>query len=314
MKVAFIGCGGHAKTSLYPLLPGLGFDLAATCATSLANAQDTAARFGADGAYDDVERMLKEVRPEAVLVAVPPTAYADIVRACVAAGVPAFLEKPGATSADEARALASLAEQAGVPVMVGYMKRFAPAYQQARECLQRGDFGAPTLATFTFVMGPFGTDFDSYLVDNPVHHLDLARFLLGELIDVSARSRTSAEGRHALTVSARAADSGALVSLQLGSTGSWWQRNESVEVFGTGSSLFVDNVDTCTLRPPARPEQVWRPNYTVPFAQNLTGTTMGFAPELAHFRSVVADGLASESDLLGAARTLDLVAAVQAAL
>ena len=40
--------------------------------------------------------------------------------------------------------------------------------------------------------------------------------------------------------------------------------------------MVVENLDTCIWRPPTRPELVWRPNYTVPVAANMTGATMGF--------------------------------------
>src|SRR5207244_682431 len=104
------------------------------------------------------------------------------------------------------------------------------------------------------------------------------------------------------TVAARAtAESGAVVNIRANTTGSWEQHNEAVEIFGEGHSLFVDNIDTCTWRPPARPEHTWRPNYTVPVALNMTSATMGFGSELEHFRRVVTEGIPNESDIASAA-------------
>jgi len=99
-------------------------------------------------------------------------------------------------------------------------------------------------------------------------------------------------------------------SIRANTTGSWEQRNEAVEIFGNGHSLYVDNLDTCTYRPPERPEQVWRPNYTVPLAANMTGATMGFASELEHFRRVISEGVPCESDIASAAATLDLTGTI----
>jgi predicted dehydrogenase len=311
MRVGVVGCGRHATSVLLPALIHLGFDVA-VCSPRLSRAQAAAARFGARNAYDDLAKMTRSEDLEAVVACVPPQAYGTVIRQCVEARLPIFAEKPGASGAAEAGDLAARSADAGVPVMVGYMKRFAPAYARARAVMAQPGFGAPSLATFTFVMGDMGVDFESYLVDNPVHHLDLARHLLGELHDLHVTRGRSRGGRHALTVAARA-DSGAVVSLQLGSTGSWRQHNESVEVFGEGSSVLVDNVDTCVLRPPDGPEQRWTPNYTVPDEENSTLTTMGFGPELTHFRDVVR-GAACQSDMASAARTLALVEEVKTQL
>ena len=135
----------------------------------------------------------------------------------------------------------------------------------------------------------------------------LARFFFGELEDIHVQRGKGTEH----TVAALAmSESGAVVNIRANTTGSWEQHNEAVEIFGEGHSLFVDNIDTCTWRPPARPEHTWRPNYTVPVALNMTSATMGFGPELEHFRRVVTEGIPNESDLSSAAATLALTSQI----
>ncbi len=312
-RVAVVGVGDHATSVLIPLIREAGFDIVATCARRRSSADAAAAKFRIAAAYDSVPEMLEGTSPDAVIAAVPPAAYSEVVRACIERGVPVLAEKPGAVDAHEAEELADLSLARGVPVMVGYMKRFAPAYRQARAVIEDAAFGSASLATFVFVMGDFETDFRNYLIDNTVHHLDLARFLLGELGEVHARRRPSFGGRHAVAVMATS-ESGALVSFQFGSTGSWFQRNEWVEIVGEGASVNVDNVDTCVYRPGSRPEQVWRPNYSIPLEGNLTSTTLGFLPELLHFRDVVAGSAVCESSLESASRTLLLLRQVEKVL
>ena len=305
IRVGAVGVGVHAVNAILPSLPVVDLRLVATCARHLDRAQAVANRFGAASAFDDVERMLDEVELDGVVVVVPPDQFAPVIRACLRRGVPVFSEKPAANDAAEAAHLAEEAAAAGVTVMVGYMKRFAYAYRLARDLMSRDGFGRPTLASFTWSMGPFSDRFDfrDWLFENPVHHFDLARFFCGELTDVHV---ARAAGREYTVVVTAASQSGAVVSIRANTTGSWEQRNEAVEIFGEGHSLFVDNLDTCTHRPPERPERVWRPNYTVPLAGNMTGATMGFVTELEHFRRVVADGVPCESDLASAAATLAL--------
>jgi predicted dehydrogenase len=308
-RVAAIGVGPHAVTSLLPALPAAGLRLAATCARHLDRAEAAAATFGAGAAFDSVERMLDSVELDGAIVVVPPDQFSDVIGACIDRGLPTFAEKPAANDAEEASRLAEQAAAANVPVVVGYMKRFASAFRQAKAIATTPGFGSPTMGSFTWSMGPFAHRFDlrDWLFENPVHHFDLARYFFGELHDIHVKVRPGEE--HAVVVSATS-DSGALVSICANTTGSWEQQNESMQIWGDGHSLVVDNVDTCIWRPSERPEQVWRPNYTLPSAANTTGATLGFATELAHFRSVLVDGAAPDSDMASAAATLALTAEI----
>jgi predicted dehydrogenase len=309
LRAGIVGVGAHAVNAILPALPVAGFQLVATCARHLDHAQEVGRRFGAGHAFDEVGRMLDEVELDAVAVVVPPDQFAPVITACLEAGMPVFTEKPAANDAAEAASLAAHAAETGVPVLVGYMKRFASGYGTARELMRRPEFGEPTLGSFTWSMGPFAHRFGlrDWLFENPVHHFDLARFFFGELEDLHAVLGRGPE--HTVVVTATST-SGAIVSIRANTTGSWEQRNESVEIFGEGHSLVVENLDTCTGRPPERPEQVWRPNYTVPLAANMTGATMGFVSELEHFRAVLRDGVPCESDLASAAATLELTSRI----
>lgn len=306
MRAAVIGVGRHASSNLYPNLRPAGIELVATCARTIHNAQTAATAWGAAHAFDDAEQMLSTVDVDGVVICVQPSDYAPLVKPCLEAGVPVFCDKPGAATAEEALELADLSDATGVPIVVGYMKRFAPAYQRAREIITRTEFGRPSMATFTFAMGQgFGGDLRTYLIDNPVHHFDIARYLLGELQELQAKVTEVRGFGHGVGAVARAA-SGAVCTFNFSTTASWEQRNEFVEIYGEGHAVRVENVDTCTYRPPQRPEHVWRPNYTVPAVSNSSATIMGFAPELEHFRDVAMREAPSASDMRSAATTLAL--------
>jgi UDP-N-acetylglucosamine 3-dehydrogenase len=307
VRIGVIGVGAHASSNLYPNFRAAGMDLVAVCARRRPRAEEQAARWAGARAFDNVDEMLGSVDLDGVVISVPPPEYAPLVRACLDAGKPVFTEKPGAATSAEASELAALSAQSGVPVVVGYMKRFAPAYRQAREITLTQDFGPLSLGAFTFAMGSgaFDGELRTYLIDNPVHHLDLARYFLGELSDLQAYVTELPGFGHGVAAIARAS-SGAVCSFNFCTTASWTQRNEYVGLFGKGHAVWVENVDTCTYRPPERPEQVWRPNYTVPVQANSTATTMGFVPELEHFRQVTAGEVANLSDMANAAATLTL--------
>ena len=81
LKIGFVGCGEHARTNLYPVLPGLRVDLMAICARRLERAQRAARDFGASAAYDDFQEMFTKEPLDAVIICVnaretPPAAIA----------------------------------------------------------------------------------------------------------------------------------------------------------------------------------------------------------------------------------------------
>lgn len=302
-----VGAGRHANSALYPSILEAGFDLAAVCARTPERAAITAGRWGADAHHTSVEDMLATGGLDGVVVVVPPAAYRPILAQCIQAGIPVFCEKPGGQSASELREVAALAAEAHTEVVVGYMKRFAPAYRHAREVISSAGFGPPSLAHFTFAMGrvdEYLADLRHYLIDNPVHMIDLARYLLGEIGEISAVLNVVPTVGLSVSAIARS-EGGATCSFDFCTTASFAHRGEFVEVYGRGDSVTVDNVDTCTYRPVDGPAEVRRPNYTLPTPSNSGWSTMGFVPALRHFADVVAGLAENRSDVESAARTLE---------
>jgi UDP-N-acetylglucosamine 3-dehydrogenase len=306
MRVGVVGVGRHASRNIYPSMAMAGLEIVATCARHQGRADAAAARWGAPHAFDSAEKMLASVDLDGVVICVEPPEYAPLVELCLQAGKPVFCEKPGASSSVKASELERLSAITAVPVVVGYMKRFAPAYRRAHALMRSQEFGPPSLGTFTFAMGPWAVkDLRGYLIDNPVHHLDLGRYFLGELTGMQAYFTELPGAGDAVAVIARGS-SGAVCSFNFCTTASWEQRNEYAEIYGQAHSVWVENVDTCTYRPPERPELVWRPNYTVPSENNSSQVVQGFVPALKHFREVVAGDAENLSDMASAAATLAL--------
>jgi len=309
IRVGAVGCGGHATSTIWPLLAPAGLNCVAAWSRSRERVESATARFGIPRAYTNFEQMLDECQLDGVIVVVPPVAFAPLVQSAIARGIHVFAEKPGAASASEATAIAEAAEDKGVVAMVGYMKRFGVAYARAKQIMEATEFGPLTIASFKWTMGPMSDEhssLESWLFENPIHHVDLARFFCGELDSWEAHLARSAGDEFAVAVSARSAGGG-VVSMQLSTTGSWEQHNERVELQGRGASVMVDNVDTCVSRPAQKPELVWRPNYTIPDPSTSSASVCGFLPELTAFADAIATGKAPPSDFRSAAQTLEAV-------
>jgi UDP-N-acetylglucosamine 3-dehydrogenase len=141
-------------------------------------------------------------RPEAVVVAVPHASLADAALQALEAGAHVLLEKPMATSLEDAMRVVNRARVLERRVMVSFVHRFRPDVAAARDLIARGEIGSPVFLTDLMASGasempPWVWDRaragGGMMLYNGIHQVDRARFLLGEEVDtVRAEVRTLA--------------------------------------------------------------------------------------------------------------------------
>jgi myo-inositol 2-dehydrogenase / D-chiro-inositol 1-dehydrogenase len=146
---------------------------------------------GADLAMTDPEAAIHQPGVDAVIIVTPTDTHARLIEVAAKAGKAVFSEKPIALDLAETQRVVALVEQRGVPVQLGFMRRFDPGYRRAKERIDSGDLGR--IETFRalsrdtyppdlkFLLGSGGV-----FLDMSVHDLDLARFLVGEVEEVQA--------------------------------------------------------------------------------------------------------------------------------
>ena len=78
---------------------------------------------------------------DGVVVAAATDAHPSLILAAVSAGLPVFCEKPVARTMAEGLEVGRRVEAAGVPVQIGYQRRFDAAYQAARAAVASGELG-----------------------------------------------------------------------------------------------------------------------------------------------------------------------------
>lgn len=308
LKIGFIGAGRHASRSIYPSLRFAPLELIAVSALEEGEARLAAKTFGAERYYvGGFEEMLDKEKLDACIVVVPPPAYRRILCAVLDAGLPVWCEKPAGGSVPDAAAVEDAARRAGKVVQVGYMKRFAPAYQMAKAAMSKENFGRPTMFVGKFVVGGgLYPDEYTYIVDNPIHMIDLARYFMGEVEHVAVEQLNAGNNRWSYAVTFRFVG-GALGMLHLANTESWRKPNEYVEVTGVGSSIDVANVVRYQFHPPDGPSELWEPNWTVPSNTNQSLLQTGYANELIEFARVIIEGVAPQVTISDARRALELV-------
>lgn len=117
---------------------------------AVADPQPGAARrvaepLGVSKVYLDVAEMLADHEVDGVIISSPAFTHTDLVVAAARAGKAVFVEKPMAlTLADADRAIAAAAD-AGIPLQVGFNRRFARDFAAAHQIVSDGGIGTPQL-------------------------------------------------------------------------------------------------------------------------------------------------------------------------
>lgn len=193
-----IGAGlfGENHALVYSRLPGV--ELVAVCDQNEARAQEVAERYGARAHYADYEKVLADPEIEAVSIATPDFAHAEIALAAARAGKHILCEKPLATTVEEAQAIVDAAAQAQVTLMVDFHNRVNPPFVAAREQVRSGAIGTPAygyarLSNTTFVPLEMlsWANRTSALYFLGSHAVDIMRFILDDtIVRVQAVSRS----------------------------------------------------------------------------------------------------------------------------
>lgn len=294
MRIGWIGCGTHANEMLLPQMTRFDVTLSALCDVDEARLRASSARFGAGATTRDWRELVAREDLDALVVAAGPAVHEAVALAAVERGLPVFIEKPPAPTAAAARRLVEAARTRGVPVVVGFMKRYSTANRIALNVVAGPDFGAPASFLGEYMTAPTyfagDVDYTGFYLHHCVHYFDLVPLLMGEVATVSARRHEIAPGKLLLHVDFRFA-SGGIRTLVLGTHQSrgtpmeWWQ------VMGDHRRVEVRNVHEVRYyrAPPfkfARPDAsladdedtlVWEPNLTVAANEDHKGYYALFA-------------------------------------
>ena len=192
-KIGFVGAGGVALRHARHLTDIPDVDIIAVTDPDGSAACEFADMTGSL-AVSGVGALL-DTSVDAVYVCVPPHAHGYIEEQIVAAGVALFVEKPLGIDVRTARRIADLAGENGVLTAVGHHWRYSEAVTLAREML---DDRPIRLAVGSWLdrVPPVTwwikrTLSGGQIVEQAVHVLDLIRFFVGEVAEVSAYANTT---------------------------------------------------------------------------------------------------------------------------
>lgn len=210
--IGVIGCGRIAQAAHLPALEKLGdFRRIIACDHSELLASGVAGRFQFCRHTNDPADVLSDDEVDAVLISVPDRFHAALVTEAIRRGKHVLVEKPLATSSEEAHGVAETAATGNVVVQVASMKRHDPGVAYAAEAVRSiGDILSFNAWYRVPVRRPDTPYFPAMILDDAVseresqfkanqhrgpyvlathgaHVFDTMRYLLGDFVRVYAQ-------------------------------------------------------------------------------------------------------------------------------
>ncbi|MGO1056839.1 Gfo/Idh/MocA family protein [Crossiella sp. CA198] len=253
-RVAVIGLGDIARKAYLPTITaraGLDLHLLTRNAERLAEIADQY-RVPARRRFTGLDELL-EHGIDAAFVHVPTSAHAATVGRLLDAGVPTYVDKPLDDSLAGARELVERAERLGVPLMVGFNRRYVPAYVEAGR-------GARDLVVLQKNQDSGGGGVREVVFDDFIHVVDTVRFLAPgpvERVLVSGVVTGGVLEQVGLTLAGNGFTAIGLMHRRAGA------KQERLEVSGGGVKVEVADLGRVTRHEGGRvtlmPEDGWAP-------------------------------------------------------
>ena len=133
--------------------------------------------------YTDFNAAINDPDVNAVVVTTPGAFHKDPVIAAIKAGKPVFSEKPLANTAADCKEVVDAEIASGKHlVQVGFMRRYDRGYNQVKELLDSGKFGAPMVVKCTHRADGVAEDYTTAMAvtDTAIHEIDCLPWLVND--------------------------------------------------------------------------------------------------------------------------------------
>lgn len=197
VRTAIIGCGkvGQLHAKALSTLGNSAF--VATCDTDLDRAQAFGRQYNV-AAFNSVERMCEEADVGAVMICTPHPLHLEPCLQAARAGAHVLIEKPMAESLAACDAMLESADKHRIKLAIVSQRRFLEPVQRMKAAIDEGKIGAPVLGTFSMFSwrdqayyesdpwrGRWDTEGGGVLVNQSPHQLDLLRWMMGPIEEIS---------------------------------------------------------------------------------------------------------------------------------
>lgn len=257
LRVALFGAGRIGQVHARSIAEHGETELAWVCDPVEPAAIALAGRYGARPAADP-QAALDDETVDAVLIASATPTHLDLVRRSAIAGRKILCEKPIDLDLAAIDRVWQEIEPLHPFIMVGFNRRFDPTFREIRTRVEAGEIGTiralriisrdpePPPAAYLGVSG-------GLFRDMTVHDFDMARFQLGEIVEVQAMGTDNGlamfreAGDHAQAVVVMRAASGALCTI-VDSRSCAYGYDQRLEAFGDLGALEAGNLTATAVR------------------------------------------------------------------
>lgn len=197
LRGGLIGCGYFARNHLNGWRETEGAEIVSLCDRDPQTLGATAEQFGIDRTYTDAATMLESADLDFVDVVTQVASHRPLVELAASKGTHVICQKPFAPSVSDARDMVIACLRDDVILMVHENFRWQRPMRALKEVVTRGDIGDPFFARISFRSAwdvytnqPYLATDDRFIIyDLGIHLLDLARFFLGEVEQIYARTQ-----------------------------------------------------------------------------------------------------------------------------
>ncbi|TPL84752.1 Gfo/Idh/MocA family oxidoreductase [Mesorhizobium sp. B2-3-14] len=194
---ALIGCGFFAVNQMHAWHDIEGASIVAICDRDPERLKIIGDQFGVTRRYTDAAELFAAETLDFVDVATTVGSHRPLVEMAAAHGVPVICQKPFAPTLADAKAMVKACADAGVPLMVHENFRWQSPIQAVRAVLDSGEIGTPFFGRISFRSGydvfsgqPYLATGKRFIIEDlGIHILDIARFLLGDVSSLTARTK-----------------------------------------------------------------------------------------------------------------------------
>jgi predicted dehydrogenase len=201
LRWLLVGAGDIARKRVAAALAGaVDSELVAVCDTVEENAGALGSEYGLSEVFGDLDEALEKTSADAVYMATPVWLHVQHAVQALEADKHVLVEKPLGVSGDECARAVAAAGKSDKLAGCSYFRRLFPAYRQAQEMIQQGEFGQIVLVRMVFFswFGPAEDDPKYWRVirarsgggpisDMGTHMFDVMIGLLGMPVRVYAR-------------------------------------------------------------------------------------------------------------------------------
>ncbi len=258
IEIAVVGPGNFAKETLIPLFrSSKQYGLRWVVSSTPTHATRVAKRYRFEKSTCEYSEALADPSTNLVVITAPNNLHASMLETAMRARKVALVEKPLCINRQEFESIKELHDESGLPVIVGFNRRYAPLVRKVKE--RMGKLDGPFVITYRVNAGFVPASKWSQdpavgggrIIHECCHFFDLFGYLLGQgdpkiSVNSAGINGSTSVARDNLSISLEYAD-GSLATLLYVAMGSKSMDRERMEVYAEGTSMVLDDFETLQI-------------------------------------------------------------------